>query len=71
MSTQKSLAIVLRVVDFSESSVVTTLFTEEVGKIAALAKGARRPKSSFEAAIDLLAVCRIVFITKRPTPSIC
>ena len=64
MSTEKSLAIVLRVVEFSETSVITTLFTEDFGKIGALAKGARRPKSPFEAALDLLAVCRIVFIHK-------
>jgi DNA repair protein RecO (recombination protein O) len=64
MSTEKSLAIVLRTVDFSESSVITTLFTKDFGQIAALAKGARRPKGPFEAALDLLAVCRIVFIHK-------
>ena len=64
MSTEKSLALVLRVVDFSETSVVTTLFTEDFGKIGALAKGARRPKGPFESALDLLAVCRIVFIHK-------
>jgi DNA repair protein RecO (recombination protein O) len=65
MSTQKTLAIVLRVVDFSETSVVATLFTRDFGKIGALAKGARRPKSPFEAALDLLALCRIVFIHKK------
>lgn len=43
---------------------MTTLFTEEFGKVSALAKGARRPKGPFEAALDLLAVCRIVFIHK-------
>jgi len=64
MSAEKSHAIVLRVVDFSETSVVTTLFTRDFGKIGALAKGARRPKSPFEAALDLLAVCRIVFLHK-------
>jgi DNA repair protein RecO (recombination protein O) len=64
MPAEKSLAIVLRVVDFSESSCVVTLFTRDFGKIAGLAKGARRPKSPFEAALDLLAVCRIVFIHK-------
>lgn len=64
MASEKSLAIVLRVVDFSETSVVATLFTQDFGKISALAKGARRPKGPFEAALDLLAVCRIVFIHK-------
>jgi DNA repair protein RecO (recombination protein O) len=64
MATEKSLAIVLRVVAFSETSCVVTLFTEGFGKIRGLAKGARRPKSPFEAALDLLAVCRVVFLHK-------
>ena len=64
MSQEKSLAIVLRVVDFGETSAIVTLFTEELGKIGALAKGARRPKGPFESALDLLAVCRIVFLHK-------
>jgi DNA repair protein RecO (recombination protein O) len=64
MPAEKTRAIVLRVVDFSETSCVVTLFTEDFGKIGALAKGARRPKSPFDSALDLLAVCRIVFIDK-------
>ena len=64
MSTEKASAIVIRVVDFSESSLVVTLFTREFGKIGALAKGAKRLKSPFESALDLLALCRIVFLHK-------
>lgn len=64
LASEKSLAIVLRVVEFSETSCVVTLFTREFGKIGALAKGARRPKSSFESALDLLAICRVVFLHK-------
>src|SRR5689334_2024273 len=64
MSAEKSLAIVLRTIEFSETSVVATLFTERFGKISALAKGARRPKGPFESALDLLAVVRIVFLHK-------
>jgi DNA repair protein RecO (recombination protein O) len=64
VSSEKSLAIVLRIVEFSETSIIATIFTESFGKLSALAKGARRPKSPFEAALDLLAVCRIVFIHK-------
>ena len=63
-STEKSDAIVLRVVDFSETSCIVTLFTRDFGKIGGLAKGARRRKSPFEAALDLLSICRIVFIHK-------
>ena len=64
MSAEKATAIVIRVVDFSESSLITTLFTREFGKIHGLAKGAKRLKSPFESALDLLALCRIVFLRK-------
>ncbi|HVX63171.1 MAG TPA: DNA repair protein RecO [Pirellulales bacterium] len=64
MSAEKALALVLRVVDFSETSCVVTLFTREFGKVRALAKGARRLKGPFESALDLLAQCRIVFLRK-------
>lgn len=64
MPAEKSLAIVLRVVDFSETSCVVTLFTEHCGRITALAKGARRPKGPFEGALDLLASCNVVFLRK-------
>ncbi|MCC6125405.1 MAG: DNA repair protein RecO [Pirellulales bacterium] len=64
MSSEKAAAIVLRAVDFSETSLVITLFTREFGKIGALAKGGRRLKGPFESALDLLALCRIVFLHK-------
>ena len=64
MPSEKTLAIVLRVIDFSETSCIVTLFTRDFGKIGVLAKGARRPKSPFDSALDVLALCRIVFIHK-------
>jgi DNA repair protein RecO (recombination protein O) len=64
MPTEKATAIVIRTVDFMESSLVVTLFTREFGKIGALAKGAKRLKGPFESALDLLALCRIVFLHK-------
>ncbi len=64
MTAEKTDAIVLRVVSWSETSVIVTLFSRDHGKISALAKGARRPKSPFEAALDLLCRCRIVFLPK-------
>ncbi len=64
MSTEKADAIVLRTVEFMETSLVLTLFTREFGKVRALAKGARRLKGPFESALDLLALCRIVFLRK-------
>jgi DNA repair protein RecO (recombination protein O) len=64
MSSEKTTAIILRVVDFSETSCVLTLFSRDFGKLRGMAKGARRPKGPFESAIDLLALCRIVFLRK-------
>ena len=64
MPAEKATAIVLRTVDFSESSLVVTLFTREFGKVRGLAKGGRRLKGPFESALDLLALCRIVFLRK-------
>ena len=64
MSTEKTDALVIRQTDFSETSKVLTFFTREFGKISVIAKGARRLKGPFEAALDLLSVCRIVFIRK-------
>lgn len=64
MSTEKAEALVLRVIEFSESSSVVTLYTREFGKISGLAKGARRPKGPFESALDLLSRVRLVFLRK-------
>jgi DNA repair protein RecO (recombination protein O) len=64
MAAEKALALVLRVVDFSETSAVVGLFTREFGKMHALAKGAKRPKGPFDSALDLLSQCRIVFLRR-------
>jgi DNA repair protein RecO (recombination protein O) len=64
MASEKTDAIVLRIVEFSETSLVVTLFTRLFGKTAAIAKGARRPKSSCEGALDLLTVCRVLLHLK-------
>lgn len=64
MSTEKTEAIVIRQADWSETSRVVTFFSRDWGKISTIAKGARRLKGPFEAALDLLTRCRIVFIRK-------
>jgi DNA repair protein RecO (recombination protein O) len=57
-------ALVIRSVDVFETSKVLTLFSRELGKVSALAKGARRLRSPFQAALDLLSVCDIVVLHK-------
>jgi DNA repair protein RecO (recombination protein O) len=61
---EKANALVLKVIEFSETSAIATLFTREFGRISGMAKGARRPKGPFEHALDLLGQCRIVFLRK-------
>jgi DNA repair protein RecO (recombination protein O) len=57
----KDRAICIRVVDYSETSQVVTLFGRAAGKIRAIAKGSKRPKSSFEGPIEPLSFGAIVF----------
>ena len=64
MNDQKSEALVIRMADFSNTSRVITFFTRELGKVAAIAKGAKRLKGPFDSALDLLAESRIVFLRK-------
>ncbi len=61
---ERTEAIVLRTTDWSESSRIVTLWTRELGKVRALAKGGRRLKSMFDSALDLLTVCGIVLLRK-------
>ncbi len=64
MPAVRSLALVLRTVEIFETSLVATLFTRELGKVAGLAKGGRRLKSSFQGGLDLLGVSDIVVLHK-------
>jgi DNA repair protein RecO (recombination protein O) len=64
VTAEQTTAIVLRTVEFSETSLIVTLLTRDFGRVSAMAKGARRPKGPFEGAIDLLAVCRVVVLRK-------
>ncbi len=61
---ERATALIIRGTDFSETSRIVTLWTKELGKVRALAKGGRRLKSNFDVALDLLTVSGIVFIRK-------
>jgi DNA repair protein RecO (recombination protein O) len=54
-------AVCLRVRDYHESSKLVTFFTLEDGRVSCLAKGARRLRSKFGAALDLFAQSRIIY----------
>ena len=57
----KDTAICIRTVDYSETSQIVTFFTREAGKISAIAKGSKRPKSAFDGPIEIFSYGKIVF----------
>lgn len=64
MTADKTRALVLRAIPFGETSAIVTLLTRDHGKVRGLAKGAWRPKSSFDAALDLLSVCQVLVLRR-------
>jgi recombinational DNA repair protein (RecF pathway)/outer membrane protein assembly factor BamD (BamD/ComL family) len=64
MAAEKARSIIIRAIPFGETSCVATLYTRELGKVRGLAKGAWRPKSGFDAALDLLSTCQVLVLRK-------
>ncbi|MGF1669295.1 MAG: DNA repair protein RecO [Balneolaceae bacterium] len=60
----KTSAIVLKVIHYSESSLIVTLMTKKHGKIAVIAKGARKPKSKFSGMMALGQILEVVYYYK-------
>jgi len=57
----KDVAVCIRALDYSETSQIVTFFTRATGKIGAIAKGSKRPKSAFDGPIEVFSHGRIVF----------
>ena len=55
MSLVTTAAIVLHAFDYRETSRIVRLITREMGIVSVIARGARRPRSKFGAALDLFA----------------
>lgn len=60
----KSEAILLKKTKFGDTSLVVQLYTKEFGKISAIIKGARSPKSKIGSRIDLINQVEIVLYNK-------
>jgi DNA repair protein RecO (recombination protein O) len=63
---QRTPAVCLHKVDYSETSQVLRFFTPDSGKINCIAKGSKRKKSAFLAPFELLSVYDLIRIEKRP-----
>jgi len=63
---RKTLAIPVRLVNFSDTSQVLTLFTRDQGLVEAIAKGAHREKNAFQGPFDLAVLSEIVYAERAP-----
>ena len=64
VSLERSEAIVVRGVDFSETSRIVTLLSPDRGKLACMAAGVKRPKSALAGLLDTLNRLEIVYYWK-------
>lgn len=67
MTTLKSEALVLRSVDFSEADRILHLLVPELGRIAVIAKHARRSVKRFAGTLDLFNHLRVEIAQRRPS----
>ena len=65
MSIEKTEAVVLRAVNFRDTSKIVTFYTKRYGKMSAIAKGARNPKSKFGSVLQPLNYRQIVFYRRE------
>ena len=64
MPAVRTTALILRSFEIFETSLVVHVFTRELGKVSALAKGGRRLKGPFSGGLDVLGVSDIVLLHK-------
>lgn len=60
----KTKAVVIKKLDYGDTSKIATFFTEDHGKISAIIKGARSPKSKMGSVVDILNTIQIVYYKK-------
>lgn len=65
MQLESASGIVLRTRPLTETSLIVHWLTEEQGRIATVAKGARRPRSTFRGKLDLFYEARFTFQRSR------
>ncbi len=61
MSIQKTAAIVLKTVDFRETSLIVNFYTKEFGKVKGILKGIRKEPRKFASTLEIFSYNEIVF----------
>jgi len=67
---QQAEGILIRRYLWSDTSFITTWLTPHAGKLRLMAKGARRPKSSFAGKVDLFYHAEIGYVSARGTSTL-
>lgn len=57
--------IILRMIDYQDSSLILTVLSEEHGKIALIAKGAKRPKNKLSGILQVGSILDVVYYYKQ------
>lgn len=65
MNHKKTIAIVLKRIDYGEADRIVTVLTPDAGKLSLMAKGARRVKSKLAGGIELLSTSEINYIAGK------
>lgn len=60
-------AIVLKRTNYGEADRIVQLYTAQAGKLSAIAKGVRKPRSKLAGGLELLSVCDIGLIKSKST----
>ncbi len=61
MAIEKTEALVLRTTDYSNTSLIVSMYTRDFGRVEVIAKGARRETSPYHAVLDLANRVQAVF----------
>ncbi len=65
MQIEKTEAIIINCMDWSDSSKIVVFYTKDSGKVKAVVKGARRGKSPFRGALEVLCHVDLVYYEKQ------
>jgi DNA repair protein RecO len=57
-------AVILKIVDYQESSKILTVLSDQHGKIALIARGAKRPKNKFTGILEIGNILDVVYYYK-------
>jgi DNA repair protein RecO (recombination protein O) len=65
MAIEKTEGVIIKYQKFRDTSLIVTFYTKDLGRLKAVAKGARGPKSKFRSSLDLFSYGQLVVYVKQ------